>query len=49
VLQGVGGSGRCIDYVDQTVAHLREMGIRDGALEALRKAVGSKERVSGEQ
>ncbi|HEX3215239.1 MAG TPA: gamma-glutamylcyclotransferase [Aestuariivirgaceae bacterium] len=41
VLQGVGVSGRCIDYVDQTVAHLREMGIRDGALEALGKAVSS--------
>ena len=48
VIQGVGVSGRCIDYVDQTVAHLREMGIRDGVLEALGKAVGNNERVSSE-
>jgi glutathione-specific gamma-glutamylcyclotransferase len=43
VLQGVGVSGRCIDYVKQTLAHLEEMGIRDGALEALGKAVGSRQ------
>jgi len=41
VLQGVGVSGRCIDYVSQTVAHLAEMGIRDPALEALAKAAAA--------
>ena len=41
VLQGVGVSGRCIDYVSQTVAHLEEMDIRDAALEALAVAIGS--------
>jgi glutathione-specific gamma-glutamylcyclotransferase len=41
VLQGVGVSGRCADYVEQTLMHLEEMGIRDGALEALGKLVSS--------
>jgi glutathione-specific gamma-glutamylcyclotransferase len=39
VLQGVGVSGRCIDYVQQTLLHLEEMGIRDEALEALGRLV----------
>ncbi|MET0481602.1 MAG: gamma-glutamylcyclotransferase [Aestuariivirgaceae bacterium] len=39
VLQGVGVSGRCVDYVQQTLLHLDEMGIRDEALEALGKLV----------
>ena len=43
VLQGVGISGRCLDYVNQTLAHLEEMGIRDGGLEALGKVVGSRQ------
>jgi len=41
VLQGVGVSGRCVDYVQQTLLHLEEMGIRDEALEALGKLVRS--------
>jgi cation transport protein ChaC len=41
VLQGVGISGRCLDYVNQTLEHLNEMGIRDGGLEALGKLVSS--------
>jgi glutathione-specific gamma-glutamylcyclotransferase len=41
VLQGVGVSGRCVDYVQQTLLHLDEMGIRDEALEALRRLVSS--------
>jgi glutathione-specific gamma-glutamylcyclotransferase len=41
VLQGVGVSGRCVDYVQQTLLHLDEMGIRDEALEALGTLVSS--------
>ena len=43
VLQGVGVSGRCVDYVSQTVAHLEEMNIRDAALEALAVAIGNRQ------
>jgi len=32
VRQGVGVSGSCIDYVRNTLAHLRELGIEDRAL-----------------
>ena len=35
VLQGHGQSGSCRDYVLNTVAHLRELGIRDRPLERL--------------
>lgn len=35
VLQGNGVSGRCIDYVRNTVSHLRDMDIRDRRLEEL--------------
>lgn len=35
VLQGEGQSGRCADYVRSAVAHLREMGLEDHALETL--------------
>jgi cation transport protein ChaC len=35
VVQGHGQSGSCRDYVLNTVAHLRELGIRDRALEKL--------------
>jgi cation transport protein ChaC len=35
ILQGAGQSGRCIDYVFNTVAHLRELGIHDENLERL--------------
>ena len=33
--QGTGQSGKCTDYVLNTVAHLREMGIYDPELEAV--------------
>lgn len=35
VRQGQGSAGTCADYVRNTVAHLREMGIAEPALEAL--------------
>ncbi len=35
VRQGQGSAGTCADYVRNTVAHLREMGIKEPALEAL--------------
>ena len=35
VRSGVGVSGQCIDYVNNTLAHLREMNIHDPALEQL--------------
>ncbi len=35
VLQGTGIGGACVDYVRQTVAHLRAMGIVEPRLEAL--------------
>ena len=35
ILQGHGQSGSCRDYVLNTVAHLRELGIRDRPLERL--------------
>ena len=35
VRQGHGDRGACLDYVRNTVAHLREMGIRDRALETI--------------
>jgi glutathione-specific gamma-glutamylcyclotransferase len=35
ILQGEGRSGRCIDYVRATQAHLLELGIRDAWLEEL--------------
>ena len=33
VAQGQGKRGACVDYLKNTVAHLREMGIRDAGLE----------------
>jgi len=39
VLKGVGQSGRCIDYVRSTAAHLAEIGVRDHGLEALVEAL----------
>jgi len=36
---GAGRLGRCCDYLFDTVAHLRELGIRDAALEALEARV----------
>lgn len=38
VLQGHGDRGACLDYVRNTVAHLKELGIRDRALETILKA-----------
>ena len=35
VRQGIGVTGSCRDYVEQTLRHLRELGIRDAGLEAL--------------
>ncbi len=35
VRQGFGKGGACVDYVANTLCHLREMGIRDRALERL--------------
>ena len=39
VLQGVGVSGTCRDYLFQTCGHLREVGIADHALEELERRV----------
>jgi len=41
VLRGQGKSGRNIDYVENTVSHLREMGIRDPHLEAVARQLGA--------
>ena len=35
VRQGSGATGRNIDYVNNTIAHLRDLGLRDRALEEL--------------
>jgi glutathione-specific gamma-glutamylcyclotransferase len=40
VKQGVGDYGRCLDYVANTLAHLRGMGIRDETLEAIGAELG---------
>jgi len=40
VLNGVGQSGPCVDYVRSTAAHLKEIGVRDHGLEALVRALG---------
>jgi cation transport protein ChaC len=40
VRMGQGVSGHCIDYVMNTLSHLREMKIRDPALERLAKRLG---------
>jgi cation transport protein ChaC len=39
VRRGVGRSGRCRDYLLSTVSHLEAMGIVDGPLHALAKAL----------
>lgn len=41
VLQGHGQSGSCRDYVLNTLASIRELGIRDHALEWLSEALSS--------
>ncbi len=35
ILQGCGKSGHCVDYVRNTIEHLKELGIRDHTLERL--------------
>lgn len=40
VRHGHGVSGHCIDYVTSTLAHLRDMGIHDQALERLAARLG---------
>ena len=40
VRQGKGATGRNIEYVRNTVAHLRELGLRDRALEELAQRAG---------
>ena len=40
VAQGHGRRGACVDYLKNTVAHLREMGIRDQGLERVLRQVG---------
>jgi cation transport protein ChaC len=39
IRQGIGQSGTSPDYVASTVAHLREMGIRDERLEAIARSL----------
>ena len=41
VRQGQGLAGTCVEYVRNTVAHLREMGIAEPALEALLGRLGA--------
>lgn len=48
IATGCGPMGRCCDYLFDTVAHLRQLGIRDRRLEALQAAVKA-HGVSGEQ
>lgn len=35
VAQGVGGRGRCLDYIRNTLAHLAALGVRDANLECV--------------
>jgi cation transport protein ChaC len=44
ILQGVGGRGRCRDYLANTVRHLEELGIAEGPLHELLRRV---ERLAG--
>lgn len=39
VTQGQGRRGACVDYLKNTVAHLREMGIRDAGLERVLQVI----------
>jgi cation transport protein ChaC len=41
VMQGEGQMGHCRDYVLNTLAHLKEMGIRDKTLEAIGAELGN--------
>lgn len=47
VRRGEGKSGRCVDYVANTVAHLRELGIHDASLEHVVAALGPQAKASG--
>ena len=47
ILQGTGKSGPCVDYLDNTVRHLRALGLRDRALERLQKLVAARLSVTG--
>lgn len=40
VRQGTGKSGHCVDYLESTVNHLRELGIHDAQLEAVMDGLG---------
>ena len=46
VRQGRGISGACLDYVHNTLAHLRDMDIRDERLEHLVRELGNQEAAS---
>ncbi|MBM3597552.1 MAG: gamma-glutamylcyclotransferase [Alphaproteobacteria bacterium] len=39
ILQGVGGRGRCFDYLANTVRHMEELGIAEGPLHELLRRV----------
>jgi cation transport protein ChaC len=41
IRQGVGGRGRCSDYLANTVRHLECLGLRDGPLHRLEERVAS--------
>lgn len=47
ILQGTGSSGPCVDYLDNTVRHLRALGLRDRNLERLQKLVAARLSVTG--
>jgi cation transport protein ChaC len=48
VRQGSGISGNCADYVFNTIAHLRDMNIRDPKLEELGKRLAGQAAISAE-
>ena len=39
ILQGAGQRGRCVDYLENTVHHLRALGLPDGSLERLLRVI----------
>jgi len=46
ILQGTGSSGPCLDYLENTVRHLRALGLRDQPLERLRRLVAARSPVT---
>ncbi|HUR42848.1 MAG TPA: gamma-glutamylcyclotransferase [Aestuariivirga sp.] len=48
VRQGKGISGNCVDYVFNTIAHLRDMNIHDARLEELGKRLAGQAAISAE-